>query len=47
MKPVNTRNVKIAAAKFFAQERLPEVVCNQKIIAGSVLDLMELDEAAF
>ena len=37
---------KIAAAKFFAQERLPEVVCNQKIIAGSVLDLMELDEAA-
>ena len=38
---------KIAAARFFAKERLPEVVCNQKVIAGSELNLMELSEAAF
>jgi alkylation response protein AidB-like acyl-CoA dehydrogenase len=38
---------KIAAARFFAKERLPEVICNQKVIAGSELNLMELSEEAF
>ena len=38
---------KIAAARFFAKERLPEVICNQKVIAGSELNLMELSEDSF
>jgi len=38
---------KIAAAKFFARERLPEVTLHQKVIANSVLDLMELTEEDF
>ena len=38
---------KIAAAKFFARERLPEVTLHQKIITNSALDLMELTEEDF
>lgn len=38
---------KIAAAKFFAAEVLPELGASRRIIEGASLDLMQLDEAAF
>ncbi|MEV6966747.1 acyl-CoA dehydrogenase [Hamadaea sp. NPDC051192] len=38
---------KIAAAKFFASEVLPELGASRRIIEGASLDLMQLDEAAF
>jgi len=38
---------KIAAAQFFSRERLPEVTLHQKVVATSVLDLMELTEEDF
>ena len=38
---------KIAAARFFARERLPEVALHERVVGNSVLDLMELQEDDF
>ncbi|HVV31453.1 MAG TPA: acyl-CoA dehydrogenase [Mycobacteriales bacterium] len=38
---------KVAAARFFAQTVLPELTARRRVVEGTTLDLMELDEAAF
>ncbi|HEU5034621.1 MAG TPA: acyl-CoA dehydrogenase [Mycobacteriales bacterium] len=38
---------KVAAAKFFAQTRLPLLTAERAVVDGSNLELMDLDEAAF
>jgi hypothetical protein len=38
---------KVASARFFVKEILPEVALHKKIVEGGDLALMELDEAAF
>jgi hypothetical protein len=38
---------KVAAAKFFAQSRLPLLTAERAIVEGTNLELMELDESAF
>ena len=38
---------KIAAIRFYAREILPSLALNKKLIEGSDLSLMEVDEAAF
>ncbi len=38
---------KVAAAKFFAQTRLPLIAAERVVVEGSNLELMELDESAF
>ena len=38
---------KVAAAKFFAQQRLPLVAAERQVAEGMNLEIMEIDEAAF
>jgi hypothetical protein len=38
---------KVAAAKFFAQTRLPLLAAERAVVEGTNLELMELDESAF